>query len=68
MQPLVRRQRPSRNMAMYPLARIGGHEWQAARQHLVKNHAKCVEVAAGVHGPIDPPGLLGRHVGKRACN
>ena len=68
MQPLVRRHRPPCNMSMDPLDGIGRHKWQTAREHLVTNHAQRVDVAAGVHEAIDPPALLGRHVGKRARN
>lgn len=55
-------------MSMDPLDGIGRHKWQTAREHLVTNHAQRVDVAAGVHEAIDPPALLGRHVGKRARN
>ena len=53
-------------MAVHPLHRIGRRERQNAGEHLVERDAERVEVAAGVDRAVHPPGLFGRHVGKRS--
>ena len=64
--PLGRRHRPSRNMAMDPLHRLGRRKRQCAREHLVKGDAERIEVAARIDRAIHSAGLLRRHVGERA--
>jgi hypothetical protein len=43
--PVRQAQRLSRDVAVHPLDRFGGGEWQRARQHLVERHAESVKVA-----------------------
>ena len=63
--PLVGRHRLPRDVAVDPLHRIGGGEGKLPRQHLVEGDAQRIEIAAGVHRAVHPPGLLRRHVGER---
>src|ERR1700743_1711926 len=66
LQSFMGRQRLFGDMTMHPFNRIVRVERQGAREHLVKRDAERVEVAAGIDRTIHPPGLLRRHVGKRA--
>jgi hypothetical protein len=68
LQPLGGGHRPPGQMAVHPFHRLRGNKGQSAGKHLVESDAECVEVAAGIDGPIHPTGLLGRHIGKRASN
>ena len=64
--PLARRQRLAGDVAVNPLHRVGGGERQRSGEHLVERDAERIEIAAGVDRAVHPPGLLGRHVRKRA--
>jgi hypothetical protein len=57
-----------RDVAVYPLHRIGGGEGELPRQHFVKGDAQSIEIAAGVYGAVHPAGLFRRHVGERTRN
>ena len=65
-QPLGRRRRPPRDVAVHPFHRLGRREGQTAGQHFVQRDAERVEVAARIDRSIHPPGLFGRHVGQCA--
>ena len=64
--PFGGRNGSSRDVAVHPFHRIGRGERQCAREHPVERHAECVQIAAGIDGPVHAAGLLGRHVGQRA--
>ena len=44
----------------------GVQSWPSASQHLVKHHAKAVDVAATIHRARFATGLLGAHVSRRS--
>ena len=54
------------DVAMDPFHRIGSRKGKAARQHLVKRHAKRIEVATRIDGAVHSACLLGRHIGEGA--
>ncbi len=56
------------DVAVHPLDRIRGHEWQRTREHFIESDTKGIKVAAQVDRTIHPPGLLRRHVGQCACD
>ncbi|MNP05639.1 hypothetical protein D3C76_975940 [compost metagenome] len=62
--PFAGRRRLARDVAVYPFHRVAGGKRQRAGEHLVKDHAKGIEVAARVDGAVHPPGLFRRHVGQ----
>ena len=55
-------------MAVDPLHRIGCGERQRAREHLIERDAERIEIAAQIDRAVHPSGLLGRHIGQRACD
>ena len=65
-QPLRRRHRLSRDVAVDPFHRVGGAERQTTGEHPVERDAERIEVAAGIDRAIHPSGLFGRHIGERA--
>ena len=64
--PLAGRHRLSGDVAVHPLHRIDGGEWQRAGEHLVERDAQRIEVAASIDRAVHSAGLFGRHVGERA--
>ncbi len=60
----ARRHRQSRDVAVDPLHRFAGGEREGSHEHLVKRHAKGVEVAPRIDGAVHSPGLLGCHIGQ----
>ncbi len=54
-----------RDMAMHPLRRVICTERQRAGEHLVKRHAKGIQITTRIDRTIHPPGLFRRHVGQR---
>jgi hypothetical protein len=64
--PLDWRRRLASNVTVDPFHRIGRGERQAAGQHPIERDAEGVEIAAGIHRPVHPPGLFWCHIGERA--
>jgi CheY-like chemotaxis protein len=64
---LAGRHRPPCDMAVDPLHGVGRGERRRAREHLIERDAERMEVAARIDRAVHPPGLLGRHIGQRAC-
>ncbi|MGY4421935.1 hypothetical protein ACVWY2_004384 [Bradyrhizobium sp. JR6.1] len=60
--------RSLRDVAVHPSHGIGRGERENGREHPVKRDAERVQVAAGIDGPVHAAGLLGRHIGQRACD
>ena len=60
--------RLARNVAMDPLQRVGRGERKRDREHLVKDDAQRVEIAAGISRAIHAASLLGCHIGERTGN
>ena len=57
-----------RDVTVDPAEGIFGDEGQPPCKELVQHDAARVEIRATVDDAVEPPGLLGRHVGQRSLD